>query len=542
MGKPRPATPEEIELIKAEAKKQNVNLNEKCAFRMSGSKNLIVSLNGLDVFVLNPKNKKVLNIKTSKNELKRQKNELETLLTADAGIVMTELLQILPQYVKLSTNIESYSTNIKSMVDIKVTREICICKNISIKTSKIFTYTYEQKWTKESLKKDIGDFLQVSKKQKKMTSVTLNKKAIEYFKALVKEYLDAQKELQIESALADLLDKNDILKKSFEFKAIETAKTDCEIVQFKLCGEIFVYDLETKKLDIKNLDNLKQRVKYINKNKNKLHTCVKLSEKLHLSMTLQKSMNLQVSAAFADGSMHDKNFDTILAADIQKWYDNVASEINEQMKEKQEGFIQQYSQNTFYCNILADAIMEFIEKNEKYITEAAMIKNFRGLKNTFNGEIHDTKASGKLEYVSEETISNMLISLVNANIIRKEMYKGTYGTFYTLKKGVNFYIYKSIQYKSEPKSFDKFNDYDWIAYMEKVKKKGHEKKLTGAELMQQISLLDHKALICLYPELVSDFLQHKPESWTDYTEMMRDMETGKEKKFWKYVLQLKNPA
>lgn len=550
MGKPRPATPEEIELIKAEAKKQDVDLNEKCEFRMSGGKNLIASLHGVDLFILSQKEKKEIKTnqkKDSMRELKRQSIELEESLESDAGNVIAGLVTKIPKYIMLSTNIKGQIENNKAVVFMKVMLVICITPDVSIRTSKTFKYNYQQKWTKESLKKDICDFICVNDKTlepgpNKMISANFDKKASKYFKTLVEEYMNTQRALHIEPEFTDLLDYKDILKKSFEYKAAESVKVSCKIVQFTLCDEVFVYDIESKKLEMKSIDNVKQRVQLVNKNKSKLQTCIKLAEKLHLNLSFQKNMHLHVSAVFADGSRHDKSFDIILASDIKKWYDGFASVINEQMEKEQAQFTQKYSKHSFYCNALADAIIDFVEENEQYITESAMIKNFRGLKNTFNGEIHDTKASGKLEYVSEEAISNMLTSLVNANIIRKEMYKGTYGTFYTLKKGINFYIYKNIKYKPESKPFDKFSDYDWIAYMEKIKKKGKEKKLTGEELRQQISLLDHKALICLYPELVSDFLQHKPESWIDYIEMMRDMETGKEKKFWKYVLQLKNPA
>ena len=54
-------------------------------------------------------------------------------------------------------------------------------------------------------------------------------------------------------------------------------------------------------------------------------------------------------------------------------------------------------------------------------------------------------------------------------------------------------------------------------------------------LSTQMKLLEQKRVLSIYPDLVRQFLKGKPEHWKDFAFTMYSMETGIQKKYWKYV-------
>ena len=73
----------------------------------------------------------------------------------------------------------------------------------------------------------------------------------------------------------------------------------------------------------------------------------------------------------------------------------------------------------------------------------------------------------------------------------------------------------------------------WIGL--KVINAGKERKLTKKEDQEQMKLLEQKRVLSIYPDLVRQFLKGKPEHWKDFAFTMYSMETGIQKKYWKYV-------
>lgn len=71
--------------------------------------------------------------------------------------------------------------------------------------------------------------------------------------------------------------------------------------------------------------------------------------------------------------------------------------------------------------------------------------------------------------------------------------------------------------------------------MKKVINAGKERKLTKKEDQEQMKLLEQKRVLSIYPDLVRQFLKGKPEHWKDFAFTMYSMETGIQKKYWKYV-------
>ena len=55
---------------------------------------------------------------------------------------------------------------------------------------------------------------------------------------------------------------------------------------------------------------------------------------------------------------------------------------------------------------------------------------------------------------------------------------------------------------------------------------------------KQLNLFDHKAVVCLFPELVKEYLIDCPKSWKEYIRFMYSVETGTERKYWNYILSL----
>lgn len=192
-----------------------------------------------------------------------------------------------------------------------------------------------------------------------------------------------------------------------------------------------------------------------------------------------------------------------------------------------------------YGNLLAVSALKLIMKNERYITENAVVKNLRGLSQTLSARVLDIEESDKFGLLSSEDVEAAVGMLIRDNLVYRKEIKGTYGWFDILKvhDGAAKELLQ-VTYKEEKKKFSEYNDLDWVNYLEKVKAAGKESRLTNAKKEEQLSLLEHKNVFVLYPELTGWFLKTKPESWKTYIETMYSLAAGVEKKYWKMVKEM----
>jgi len=186
-----------------------------------------------------------------------------------------------------------------------------------------------------------------------------------------------------------------------------------------------------------------------------------------------------------------------------------------------------------FGNLLASDIYDLVCLND-YITESAIVKNLRGMKQTFQATIKDVENSGKYGLLTNEEVERVYSQMKREKLISEKGIDGTYGEFYIVKPQPEGKLISEIHIE-EKKEYAKFLDTDWVSYMKKVISAGKERKPTKKEDQEQMKLLEQKRVLSIYPDLARQFLKGKPEHWKDFAFTMYSMETGIQKKYWKYV-------
>ena len=154
---------------------------------------------------------------------------------------------------------------------------------------------------------------------------------------------------------------------------------------------------------------------------------------------------------------------------------------------------------------------------------------------TLSSNVEDIENSGKYEILTNEEVEAAVRQLLRDKLIYEKDIKGTYGHFDILKLEDKASEIFATPFKEESKSFTSFTDLDWVNYLKKIKENGKEPRLSKAKKEQQLTLLEHKSVIAVYPELVKEFLKTKPKEWQVYIETMYAMAAGIEKKYWKFL-------
>lgn len=198
--------------------------------------------------------------------------------------------------------------------------------------------------------------------------------------------------------------------------------------------------------------------------------------------------------------------------------------------------------DSFAGNFIAIDVAEFIEKNEMYITENAVVRYFRGLKQTFNGYINDTGKKGKYKYTSSGYVENIINRMIYEGILTTKKLKGTYGSFYILKTTFTTRLLKPDMYpeidlkeiKKQVENSKKVRDcYAELLYLD-FKQKGFE---NPSDYLILLNLIQSVGFICSrYDELIS-VLKNAPDTVKQYIKMRKEMtEDDFEKKLLIQVL------
>lgn len=184
-------------------------------------------------------------------------------------------------------------------------------------------------------------------------------------------------------------------------------------------------------------------------------------------------------------------------------------------------------------DLAAIEIVWLVIINEDYITKTAVIQNLRGMAQTLHARVTSTDASGKFSCVPQTYIGERIDKLVKQGILTTRTLKGIYGSFEILKPTECSERFTSIPEEfPRPQSFEDFSEYDWAWYLQNRPEQEEANN-------DMLALLDKKGVICMYSELVSDFLKDKPTSWKEYAKLMFSMaDRGTEKAYWKRIISL----
>ena len=215
--------------------------------------------------------------------------------------------------------------------------------------------------------------------------------------------------------------------------------------------------------------------------------------------------------------------------------DNLFKEQKIKIKEKYDNKIARFKNNFIYYDML-----KFIELNEKYITFNAMQEVLRGKKTNFGGTIIKTDNCGKYDYYSKEELEIFLKDLIKEGFIKEREYKGTYGTFYTLKLSIDDDFddlfkkdtkFKITDINKKLKDNENLNDTEALFSFEKLKEKD--------DLKSYIKSLNCLTLgfICLYGEEYKIYTKNAPNEFKRLIELKKKTETDKAKiKFYNELI------
>lgn len=376
---------------------------------------------------------------------------------------------------------------------------------------------------------------------------------------IVCKYLKKQKDMKVDENLWLAADesKRQILRLVHAVSSRKMQTPDCYFsdflnskfksgrIHFVLNNYSFAYDIanDSVTIDEQQKAELCLLAKRINTQKKAIKICQKTIESLQAE-GLQDDFNM--SYALKDesivicgrrclGKFIIAQGEKITGTEIKKWLKNSRKEYELEQKRKQEEKEAELRSLRSYGSLVAIDALKLIIKNEQYITENAVVKNLRGMMQTLQSRIDDVENSGKYGLLTTDEVQKTINILNDEEIIFKKEIEGTYGWFDILKPYDIAKDILSVTYKAEKKSFSEFSDLDWVNYLKKIKENGKESRLSKAKKEQQFTLLEHKAVIAVYPELVKEFLKIKPKEWQVYIETMYSMAAGVEKKYWKLL-------
>lgn len=312
---------------------------------------------------------------------------------------------------------------------------------------------------------------------------------------------------------------------------------------FVLNNYNFAYDIanDSVTMDEQQKAELCLLAKRLNEQKKAIKICQKTMESL-LEEGLQDDLNISYALKDENIVIRGKRClgkfiifpgEKITGTEIKKWLKNSRKEYELEQKRKQEEKEAKLRSLQSYGSLVAIDALRLIAKNEKYITENAVVKNLRGMRQTLQSDIEDIENSGKYGLLTGEEVKKAVHTLDNDGLIYQQEIEGTYGWFYILKLRDKAKDLLSIENKQKKKPFGEFTDIDWVNYLEKFHVDGKESRLTNIQKNDQITFFEHKSVAILYPELTKEFLKTKPKEWQMYIETMYSMAAGVEKKYWK---------
>ena len=373
------------------------------------------------------------------------------------------------------------------------------------------------------------------------------------------KYLKKQKDMKVDENLwmAANESKRQVLRLVYAVSSRKMQTPDCYVgdflnskfkngcICFVLNNYSFAYDIanDSVTMDEQQKTELCLLAKRLNAQKKTIKICQKtieslqaegLQDDLNMSYAL-KDENIVIRGKRCLGKLIIAPDEKITGTEIKKWLKNSRKEYELEQKRKQEEKEAELRSLQSYGSLVAIDALRLIAKNEKYITENAVVKNLRGMSQTLQSDIEDIENSGKYGLLTGEEVKKAIHILDNDGLIYQQEIEGTYGWFYILKLRDSAKDLLSVENKQEKKLFGEFTDLNWVNYLEKFHVDGKEPRLTNIQKNDQITFFEHKAVAILYPELTKEFLKIKPKEWQMYIETMYSMAAGVEKKYWKFL-------
>lgn len=260
-----------------------------------------------------------------------------------------------------------------------------------------------------------------------------------------------------------------------------------DVLKYKVFGQEFLYSIKENSISMPNavLSRLKKLAGFEKEYRTVIKSCLKIADKIgcpqyRVTENLDVRVRALVGKRYAEQVFSPEEFSP---ASLRRWYKEKAKEFEEEEEEQERQKIKRAKSLKSFGNLLASDIYDLVCLND-YITESAIVKNLRGMKQTFQATIKGVENSGKYGLLTNEEVERVYSQMKREKLISEKGIDGTYGEFYIVKPCPEGKLISEIHVE-EKKEYAKFLDTDWVSYMKKVISAGKERKLTKKEDQEQ---------------------------------------------------------
>ena len=332
--------------------------------------------------------------------------------------------------------------------------------------------------------------------------IRLNKDVEYNLRASVLNYIKNNQALAIDTALISLMPHAEffkfvrhIQKNGYILKPVELQKPMIlpanGMVRFYIYDVMFTVSPDGSVILMKKAASFENAVTFANAHKNDLKACMRVAEELNKNESVSCSPYL----AFQLDAVA-KTLDAKLV------FDDGIDTHEEVFKE---------------ADIRASKVIQWVQM--AIDGHAAEVKKHKV------EETERIPESGKFGLIRAEEILDVVDELQEYGLVKT----GKIGHEIVLNITDDGREFARLRYrKTRMKSLD-FKDYtdaDWVEFVAKNE---------GVRTAEEMPLLEHRAVLILYPEEVKEYLKTASDEWKMYVDMMRDFASGHEREYWDMV-------
>ena len=212
-------------------------------------------------------------------------------------------------------------------------------------------------------------------------------------------------------------------------------------------------------------------------------------------------------------------------AKLNRFFREYDARVKEE-KEKREKAIEKLP---YFGTLLGIAIIKTIQQNETYITEGALIKELRGLKQPYYINFLKNEYTGKLNAIKKEEFEDIIFSFKKNHILRTNTLKGTYGDFDILKIGENGEDFLQLSKSAKHRKLSDMTEYELQEFL----KKDDPSKRDATRTIDRLDFyLNHKSLYCCQHEAFVSFLRKMPPKAKEYLLTLSKIEENRTEKIF----------
>lgn len=183
-----------------------------------------------------------------------------------------------------------------------------------------------------------------------------------------------------------------------------------DVLKYKVFGQEFLYSIKENSISMPNavLSRLKKLAGFEKEYRTVIKSCLKIADKIgcpqyRVTENLDVRVRALVGKRYAEQVFSPEEFSP---ASLRRWYKEKAKEFEEEEEEQERQKVKRAKSLKSFGNLLASDIYDLVCLND-YITESAIVKNLRGMKQTFQATIKGVENSGKYGLLTNEEVERV---------------------------------------------------------------------------------------------------------------------------------------